>query len=143
MPTPHVSIVTFGFADVAASTSFYEALGLRRSSASNDRISFLRCGTIVLSLYERGALADDAGLPHSEPAVFPGSTMAMNMATADDVDVAFAQWVAAGARPVKHPELVFWGGYSSYVADPDGHLWELAFNPYSSVDHEGRLQLSD
>ena len=139
---PHVSIVTLGVADVGASTSFYEALGLRRSSASNDTISFMRCGTIVLSLYGREPLADDVGVGSSGDG-FRAVTLAMNVATPSEVDATYARWVAAGATPVKAPEAAFWGGYSSYVADVDGHLWEIAHNPYTPVSAEGRLELSD
>jgi predicted lactoylglutathione lyase len=142
MVAPHVSIVTLGVADVAASTSFYEALGLRRSSASNDVITFLRCGAIVLSLYRREPLADDVGIA-ADGQGFRAVTLATNLSSAEEVDDTFAQWVAAGAEPIKAPASVFWGGYSSYVADRDGHLWELAFNPYTPVLAEGRLQLSD
>jgi uncharacterized protein len=143
MVAPHVSIVTLGVADVAASTSFYEALGLRRSSASNDAITFMRCGTIVLSLYNRSALAADAAVVDVGRSGFGGATMAMNLSTADEVDDVFAQWVSAGATALKSPQTVFWGGYSSYVADPDGHVWELAYNPYTTVGAEGRLDLSE
>ena len=143
MVAPHVSIVTLGVADVAASTSFYEALGLRRSSASNDDITFMRCGTIVLSLYSRTALAEDATVSDAGRSGFGGATMAMNLSTTDEVDDVFAQWVSAGATALKSPQAVFWGGYSSYVADPDGHVWELAYNPYTTVGAEGRLELSE
>jgi uncharacterized protein len=143
MVAPHVSIVTLGVADVGASTSFYEALGLRRSSASNEAITFMRCGTVVLSLYNRAALAEDATVVDSGDNGFRGATIAMNLSNADAVDDVFAQWVAAGATALKSPQAVFWGGYSSYVADPDGHVWELAYNPYAAVGAEGRLQLSE
>lgn len=143
MLAPHVSIVTLGVADVAASTSFYEALGLRRSSASNDAITFMRCGTIVLSLYNRSALAEDAMVADAGRDGFSGVTMAMNLTSSAEVDDVFTQWVGAGATALKPPQSVFWGGYSSYVADPDGHVWELAYNPYSAAGAEGRLQLSE
>jgi hypothetical protein len=70
-------------------------------------------------------------------------TLALNCADRDEVDSVYAEWLAVGATPVKPPEPVFWGGYSSYVADPDGHVWEIAHNPYSPNDDEGRMQLPD
>ncbi len=63
----------------------------------------------------------------------------MNLASTDQVDVVFAEWLAAGATSVVEPHKAFWGGYSSYVADLDGHLWELAHNPYATLDADGRL----
>ena len=74
---------------------------------------------------------------------FRGVTLALNCDSRDEVDAVFAEWVSAGAVPVKQPEAAFWGGYSSYVADPDGHLWEIAHNPYSPNDETGRMQLGD
>lgn len=70
-------------------------------------------------------------------------TLALNVASIAEVDAVFAEWVAAGASPVKQPEKVFWGGYSSYVADLDGHLWEIAHNPYASIGADGRLEIGD
>ena len=67
-------------------------------------------------------------------------TLAINLASRDEVDRVFADWVAAGAEPVKAPEAVFWGGYSSYVADPDGHLWEFAHNPGFELRDDGVLR---
>ena len=135
-------MVTLGVADVARSTSFYESLGWRRSSASQDTITFFSMQGSVLGLFARDALAADAGVP-AEGSGFRGVTIALNCADRAEVDAVFAEWVAAGAEPVKQPEAVEWGGYSSYVADPDGHLWELAHNPFSENDANGLMQLSD
>jgi uncharacterized glyoxalase superfamily protein PhnB len=135
-----LTMVTLGVADVARSTAFYESLGWRRSSASQDTITFFEMQGSVLGLFGRDALADDAGVP-SDGTGFRGVTCALNCDDRDEVDAVYAEWVAAGARPVKPPEAVFWGGYSGYVADPDGHLWELAHNPFSPNDEHGRMQL--
>ena len=96
----------------------------------------------ALGLYQREALADDAQVS-PDGIGFRGVTVALNCDSREEVDTVFAEWVAAGATPVKPPEAVFWGGYSSYVADPDGHLWEIAHNPYSPNDESGRMQLAD
>ncbi len=136
-----VSIVTLGVADVAGSTRFYESLGWHRSSASQDDITFFAMQGSVLGLYEREALAEDAGVD-ADGSGFRGVTCALNLESTEAVDAVFAEWVAAGARPVKTPQEVFWGGYSSYVADPDGHLWEIAHNPYAAFDEDGNLQFS-
>jgi uncharacterized protein len=133
-------MVTLGVADVARSTRFYESLGWRRSPASQSSITFFVMEGSALALYERGALADDA-VTDPEGAGFRAVTLATNYDSPADVDAVFAEWVTAGARPVKSPQPVEWGGYSSYVADPDGHLWEIAHNPYSPNGPDGRMQL--
>lgn len=148
-----LSLVTLGVADVARSSAFYEALGWRRSSVSQDTITFFSMEGSVLALFGHDALAADAELADAdladpEPADagragFRGVSLAINCADRDEVDAVHAAWVAAGAVPVKAPEPVFWGGYSGYVADPDGHLWEIAHNPYSPNDADGRMQLPD
>ena len=130
----HLSLVTLGVADVARSSAFYEALGWERSSASVDgNVTFFQLGNVVMSLYGAADLAVDAQQPaaRSGPHGFRGVTLAINVGSSDEVDRVFAEWVAAGAVAVKLPVPVFWGGYSAYVADPDGHLWELAWNPHS------------
>ena len=133
-----ISIITFGVADLAKSTAFYESLGWEKSSASMPAITFFEMQGSVFGLYERSALADDAKVP-AEGSGFRGVTLAMNLATVAEVEAVFAEWVAAGATPMVEPHKAFWGGHSSYVADPDGHLWEIAHNPYASIDDEGRL----
>jgi uncharacterized glyoxalase superfamily protein PhnB len=138
-----LTMVTLGVADVARSTAFYEALGWRRSSSSSqDQITFFKMQGSVLGLYQRDALADDA-MVSAEGSGFRGVTCALNCADRDDVDGVYAAWVAAGAEPVKRPEAVFWGGYSGYVADPDGHLWEIAHNPFSPNSPDGSMELPD
>lgn len=126
----HLSLVTLGVRDVAAATSFYESLGWQRLGGSQGEISFFQVGAVVLGLFGRNALALDATVP-AEGSGFRGLSLAINMATPELVDAAVVSWAAVGGTVVKLPHSVFWGGYSGYVSDPDGHLWELAFNPVS------------
>ncbi len=135
-------MVTLGVADVARSTSFYESLGWRRSSASQDSITFFSMQGSAFALFGRQALADDAGVP-PDGTGFRAVTIALNCEDRADVDAVFAAWVACGAVPVKQPESVEWGGYSSYVADPDGHLWEIAHNPYAPNTADGLMPLPE
>jgi predicted lactoylglutathione lyase len=137
-----ISIVTFGVPDVTRATAFYESLGWHRSSASQDSITFFKMQGSVFGLFQRDELAKDAGVP-AEGSGFRAVTVALNCDSPAEVDAVFAEWVAAGGTAVKEPETVFWGGYSSYVADPDGHLWEIAHNPYAEIDDAGMLQLPD
>ena len=135
-----ISIITLGVADLAAATAFYESLGWRRSSSSVDAMTFISMQGSALGLYQWDSLADDAKVP-SAGTGFRGVALALNCASRDEVDAVFAEWVAAGGADVLAPHAAFWGGYSSYVADRDGHLWEIVHNPYASNDADGRLVL--
>ncbi len=128
----YVSLVTLGVADVRRAAAFYERLGWPRkeSSDASDAVAFFELGNVVIGLYGHDDLAADAGVDPT-PAGFRGVTLAINLATTERVDAAAESWVAAGGTLVKQPEPVFWGGYSGYVADLDGHLWEIAYNPLS------------
>ena len=137
---PRLSIVTLGVADVAQATTFYESLGWERSAASQPTITFFDLQGSVLGLYEWSALADDAKVP-DDGSGFRGVACAVNCESAEEVDAAWAEWVAAGGSGVLEPHKAFWGGYSSYVADPDGHLWEIAYNPYAAIGADGRLEI--
>lgn len=143
MPLPlRLSLVTLGVADVGRATAFYQALGLVASSASTEAVTFFNTTGPVLSLYHRGALAADAQLA-PQGSGFAGVTLAWNLDSEADVDKAMVRIVAAGGRMIKIAEKTFWGGYSGYVADLDGHLWELAHNPGFAVDAAGRVRAPD
>ena len=142
-----LSLVTLGVASVPAARRFYEVLGWAASSASQgDDVAFFQLNGMALALFGREALmADmgltaDAGVPEAKPR-FSGVTLAQNLRSPEAVDDLFAQAVAAGARALKQPETVFWGGYSGYFADPDGHVWEVAHNPFFPLDQHGNLTL--
>ena len=138
---PRINLVTLGVADIAASRSFYQRLGFVASPASNDDVAFFDANGIVLGIFGHDALAHDATLPpHPQPA-FRGVSLAWNARDEAEVDAIIAHAVACGASLVKAPQKVFWGGYSGYFADPDGHLWEIAFNPFFPLTAEGRIQL--
>ncbi len=137
-----LTMITLGVADIAASTAFYERLGFVKSSASNPSVTFFRMKGTVLGLFGRADLAKDAGVEDSNPG-FGGFSIAYNLGSEAEVDAAYAHAVACGATPVKQPEKVFWGGYSGYIAEPDGHLWELAFNPFSPNDENGFMQVPE
>jgi catechol 2,3-dioxygenase-like lactoylglutathione lyase family enzyme len=131
---PKISIVTLGVRDFAASLAFYrEGLGFptHNHTEGEEHVMFRLEGS-WLSLYPRDKLAEDATVP-DDGRGFSGVTLAHNVASKDEVDAVFAKAVARGARPVKPPQEVFWGGYSSYFADPDGYLWEVAFNPFTDL----------
>ena len=137
---PRLSLVTLGVSDVARSRKFYEALGFKAARASEASVTFFPAGGVVLAPFGRAALAEDATLADSKPG-FSGVALAHNARSEADVDKALAEAVAAGGKLVKPGGKAFWGGYSGYFADLDGHLWEVAHNPYFAFDAGGRIVL--
>ena len=136
-----ISIVTLGVTDLAKSRAFYERLGWRAAPASTDTITFFDLGGLAFGLYGREALAEDAEVS-ADGHGFRGVTLAYNVRSATEVDATLSSAVAAGATLIKPGQQVFWGGYSGYFADPDGHLWEVAHNPFFRLDDAGRMSLS-
>ncbi|HUJ37077.1 MAG TPA: VOC family protein [Hyphomicrobium sp.] len=137
---PRLSLVTLGVSDVRRSRVFYEALGFKAGRASEESVTFFPAGGVVLALFGRSALAEDATVADSKPG-FSGVALAHNARSEGDVDKALKEAVAAGAKLIKPAGKTFWGGYAGYFADPDGHLWEVAHNPYFRFDAEGRVVL--
>lgn len=138
-----VTLITLGVADVAAATAFYEKLGFVKSSASKaDEVSFFRAGGVILSLFGRAALDEDS----AARSVWTGNggvVLAHNLDSPAEVDAFMDKARAAGAMLLKAPGATFWGGYSGHFADPDGHIWEVAHNPFMPLDADGRMTLPD
>jgi catechol 2,3-dioxygenase-like lactoylglutathione lyase family enzyme len=125
---PRISMITLAVSDLAASIKFYQqGLGFPRMD-SPPEIAFFTLNGSWLSLYARQALAEDATVSPVGNG-FEGFTLSHNVSTEAEVGQVLAQAVAAGAKLVKPAQKVFWGGYSGYFKDPDGHLWEVAHNP--------------
>jgi len=137
----HLHIVTLGVRDLATSNKFYgETLGWKPASASNDGITFFQAGGIVLALFPRAELAKDA-LVEPQGNGFSGFTLAYNTQSESEVDEIITDLKSKGVKILKEPQKVFWGGYSSYFADPDGNCWEVAYNPFFPFDGNGNLKL--
>ena len=135
-----VSLITLGVADLGASLRFYEALGWKRGNR-DDGVVFFQIPGAVFALWPRELLAEDARVADTG-ASFSGVTLAYNARSREDVDAVLAEVQAAGATILKPAVEMFWGGYSGYFADPDGHAWEVAWNPGWRLDEEGRVSLS-
>ena len=128
-----ISMITLGVRDLKKSVKFYhEGLGLRCKDPSGNSIAFFNLDGTWLSLFPRDELAKDATVP-TEGSGFSGVALAHNCASKEEVHAVYDQAVAAGAEAIKEPQDVFWGGYSGYFADPDGHLWEVAWNPHEWI----------
>jgi catechol 2,3-dioxygenase-like lactoylglutathione lyase family enzyme len=134
-----LTIVTLGVSDLKKSTTFYTDLfGWEKLPSSNDDITFIRLNGILVSLYGREKLAEDATIdPQGQG--FKGFTLAYNTRSKEEVDQLIADLESKGVQIVKRPQEVFWGGYSGYIADPDNNLWEIAFNPFLPLDNAGNV----
>lgn len=129
---PRMSMITLGVDDLERSVEFYrDGLGFPQLQSSPGVAFFTLNGT-WLGLYGREALAEDA-MVSGKGEGFNSFSIAHNLGSKAEVDVAMDEAIAAGATLVKRPQAVFWGGYSGYFKDPDGHLWELAFNPFEWI----------
>ncbi len=135
-----VSIITLGVRDLKRSAAFYEGLGFSTSSKSDDDIVWFKTGGTVLGLYAWEALAEDSGVS-PEGSGFRGVTLAINLQNEKEVDDLVDRAVRLGAKVLRLPEKVFWGGYSSKFQDLDGHIWEIAHNPFTPVDKNGKLSM--
>ena len=131
-----LSVVTLGVGDFRRALRFYKkGLGWPTFFEQDD-IAFFKLGGVVLAIHPREALAKDATVS-AEGGGFSGVTLAHNVASEREADEALRDAERAGGRIVKKAQQVFWGGYSGYFADPDGHLWEVVYNPHWTLDAHG------
>ena len=135
---PRVSLITLGVANLERSAAFYEALGWRREEQAGGVVSFDLLGQ-SLSLYPRADLARDMGV--EEASLGHGAiTLAHNVSGREDVAPLVERARKAGARVLREPSDVFWGGHIAYLADPDGHVWEIAWNPHAPLGPGGAFR---
>jgi predicted lactoylglutathione lyase len=139
---PRISLITLGVDDIPQSRKFYEAMGFTASSASMDDVVFFKSRGTVLALYPRKLLAEDAKTP-SDGTGFRAVTLAHNVREKQDVARILEKAESAGAKILKPAQDVFWGGHSGYFTDPDGHLWEVAWNPHFPLNENGEVLLPD
>lgn len=137
-----LSIVTLGVDDLDRSIAFYEALGWeRRPSSIEGSIAWFGTADTHVGLFPWDDLAVDAALPATPRAPFGGITLAINVESPEAVEAALAAAVAAGASLLKPATVADWGGVSGYFADPDGHPWEIAYNPDFPIGADGRVRI--
>ena len=135
-----LSIVTLGVADLARSRAFYEALGWRVATEENaGQIVCFTLNGVGFSLYPRDKLDEDIGVSGSGGTATGAVTLAHNVRAKEEVAPVLAEAERAGGGIVKPAQDVFWGGHSGYFSDPDGHLWEVAWNPFSPLDDAGNF----
>ncbi len=139
---PRLSLVTLGVADLARASAFYEGLGWPRKVRAAEGVVFFQLGGMGLSLYPRAELAADAGVPlQNEPS--QGFTLAYNARSRDEVDAVLAQAETLGGRITCPAQDAFWGGYHGHFADPEGFVWEIAWNPGFALAADGGLSLPE
>ncbi len=137
------TLITLGVVDFEKSLKFYEeGLGWKKSSESQETVAFIPFQGIVLSLYPKHLLAEDANVAETGSG-FKSFSLAVNTHSEQEVNDFMEKALQAGAKMIKEPQKVFWGGYSGYFADPDGFLWEVAYNPFWKFDQKGNLILPD
>ena len=131
---PKISLITLGVHDLQRAIRFYrEGLGLPEHETDSEEVAFFKMEGAWLSLFPREALSRDIGIADDAPSGFSGITLAHNVASQAAVDQVLEQAVAAGAELIKPGKEVFWGGYSGYFRDPEGHYWEVAYNPFMDL----------
>ena len=133
-------MITLGVRDLSRSRRFYEALGWQSGASPEDDVVFFQAGEMVLALWNRVKLAQDSCVEDSPG--WGGVTLALNLGSPSEVDAATEQARAAGATIGRAPAETFWGGYSSVFVDPDGHPWEMAYNPHWILTPDGGVRLS-
>jgi uncharacterized protein len=136
---PRINVITLGVKDFARSLAFYRD-GLGWTAQVQDDIAFFPLNDIVLALYPHDSLAEDAMVPARETG-FPGFTLAFVTKNEAEVDVTLKTAEDIGGRILKPAQKTFWGGYGGYFADPDGFLWEVAYNPFWKLDRNGNVKL--
>lgn len=142
LPRQRITLVTLGVADMDRAQRFYRGWGWVPHPASQPGVTFYQMNGAVLALFGADDLAADQGRPGA--ALGSGAvTLAQNCADDGETDAVFRAAVDAGATVLKRPERAFWGGYSGYFADPDGHVWEIATNPFWPLSPDGSLTLPD
>ncbi|MEV0805300.1 VOC family protein [Micromonospora sp. NPDC050200] len=133
-----ISLVTLGVADLPRARAFYERLGWRGQEV--EETVFFQAGGLALVLWGRDKLAADAGVPDTDPG---GVTLAQNVRSRAEVDDVLATAAQAGARITRPAAKTFYGGYAGCFTDPDGHVWEIAWNPGFPLAEDGTLTVPD
>ena len=136
-----LSLLTLGVSDLKQAIRFYEGVLGWKKADSPDGVAFFQAGGVIFGLFPHEELARDMKMPAAALPGYRGITIAYNARSEAEVDRIFADLKAKGVKIIKPPEKVFWGGYSGYFADIDGHHWEVAFNPFWTIHADGSTSL--
>ena len=136
-----ISLITLGVTDLTRARTFYEGLGWRGQEV--EETVFFQTGGAVLVLWGRNNVADDAGVEDNGTDGFGGMTLAHNVRSRAEVDEVLDQAASAGAEIIRAARETFYGGYAGFFTDPDGHVWEIAYNPSFTLDRDGAITVPD
>jgi catechol 2,3-dioxygenase-like lactoylglutathione lyase family enzyme len=142
---PKVSLLTLGVSDLQRAVAFYrDGLGWPKSEVGGDEVAFFKTGGVVIALFPRPSFAIDAGvgLADVEHGGFARISLAHNVAEEEQVDAVLADAAEAGATLVKEAQETFFGRHG-FFADPEGFLWEVAWNPSFPMAADGSIELPD
>ncbi len=139
-----LSMITLGVADLKRAVAFYENVIGWKAAPSPSEIAFSDLGGVVFSLYAYDDMAKDMNAAGDDDGEFAskGFALAHNARSKEEVDAILSRLKDNGATIIKEPEDVFWGGYSGYFSDPDGHSWEVAYNPHWTIQKDGRISMT-
>lgn len=138
----HPHMITLGVRDLEKSVAFYkEGFGLQLSTASEGDIALFDLGSIILALYPWAKLAEDVSIPQNGTG-FQGITLSYNVKNGREVNEVMEKARRVGAKIVKPAQKAVWGGISGYFEDPDGHVWEVAYNPFWTFDENGHIVIA-
>jgi uncharacterized protein len=138
---PRITLITLGVADLPRAVAFYRDVVGWTPASIVDETAFFDLGGLILALWPHRELAAEEGMPGAEVGPYHGFAVAHNARSRDEVDAIFAGLRERGAMIVRPPAETDWGGYSGYFADPDGHQWEVAWNPFWPIRADGRIDL--
>jgi len=136
-----LSLITLGVADLQRAVDFYERVVGWKTEASPPGVVFFDLNGVVFALWPHDELAQDMGMAGDNLSTYRGYSLAHNVRNEAEVDEIFARLKSHGASILKQPHKTFWGGYSGYFADPDGHSWEIAHNPFWRITNDGRVSM--
>lgn len=140
---PRINLITLAVSDLNRAVHFYETgLGWKKSKESNESVAFFQIGALVLGLFGEKDLANDIGIPFQKRQEYSGITLAQNVEGEAEVDRIIESVRKLGAVILKEPQKVFWGGYSSYFKDLDGHIFEVTYNPFFPLNEKGEIKLN-
>jgi uncharacterized protein len=138
---PRVTLITLGVDDLPRAVAFYrDVVGWQPASVVDDDVAFFDLDGFILALWLRRSLAADVGVDEADRGRFEAVALAYNARSHEEVDGIFRSLLERGAHIAKSPVETDWGGYSGYFVDPDGHHWEVAFNPFWPIRDDGRIE---
>jgi len=136
-----ISLITLGVADLQRAVAFYEQVVGWKAELSPPGVVFFDLNGVVFALWPHDELAKDLGMTGDNVPAYRGYSLAHNVRSEQEVDAIFARLKNNGATIVKQPQKAFWGGYSGYFSDPDGHTWEITYNPFWLIQKDGRVSM--